>query len=67
MQALREGVPVQAGLRLVQGSGGRELLLVQVLLPPQGQLPQGQERGREVRPGRPRQRHCASIMDRQSA
>lgn len=65
MQTLREGVPVQAGLRPLQGGCGRELLLVQVLLPQQGQLPQGQGGRREVRPRGPRQCHRPALLDRQ--
>ncbi len=62
MQALRQGLPIHAWIRLFQGNCGSQLLLVQGSLPQQGLLPQGQGGGRRVRPGAKLQDHRPTLV-----
>ncbi len=62
MQALRQDVPIHAGLRLFQGGARGELLVVQAGVPQQGLLSQGQGGRRRVQPGRKLANHRPTIM-----
>ncbi len=62
MQALRQDVPVYARVRLLQGGGGPQLLVVQAGLPLQGLLPEGAGGGRGVPARIQRQHHRTAVV-----